>query len=147
MSRFVRPTTTVLRISDGDTLTIKTRLSSGEQRDAYSRMYLTASGELRVNPLQQGLALITAYLVDWSLTDDDGALVPIRGVSIEELESVLNGLDPESFTEIKDAIQAHETATRAAREEEKKRRTGSNGAAATSPSPSGVAGELVGSVN
>ena len=145
MSRFVRPDTTVLHISDGDTLTIKTRLNAGEQREAYARMYRAGIDGLRVNPLQTGLALITAYLVDWSLRDDDGVTVPIRGLSVGDLEDVLNGLDPESFTEIKVAIETHEEAARAAREEEKKRRAGLTDDAATSTSPSAAAGVLIGS--
>ena len=110
-------------------------------------MYRAGLDGLRVNPLQTGLALITAYLLDWSLVDDDGVRVPIAGLSVADLESTLNGLDPESFAEIKRAIDDHEEAMRVEREQEKKLRDGSPAAGVTSPSPSGVAGELIGSVN
>lgn len=120
MSRFVRPETATLTISNSDTLTVKRRLSSGEQRAAFARMYLAGvDGTLKVNPLQTGVALITAYLVDWSLTDDDGHRVEIRGASIEELTAILDGLDPDSFTEIKDAVERHEAAMSAERLEKK----------------------------
>jgi len=146
VSRFVRPQTTVVPLSNGDTITIKTRLSSGERRAAFSRLYLAGTdGRLRVNPLQSGLAMMTEYLVDWNLTDDDGAHVPIRGLTVTELESVLDSLDDESFAEIKRAIEAHEQRMAAARAEEKKTQAGVSGDDPTSPSPSVAAGVLTGS--
>lgn len=143
-SRFVRPEYATLPISDGDTLTVKKRLTAGEQRDAYGRMYQTEGG-FRVNPLQSGLALVTAYLVDWSLVDESGARVSIRGLPVAELEQVLNALDTESFNEIKDAIQAHELAMREEREAQKKMLRGSNGDGPTSPSLSAADGAWNGS--
>lgn len=146
MSRFVRPQTTKLPLSNGDTITIKSRLSSGERRAAFSRLYLAdTDGKLRVNPLQSGLAMMTEYLVDWTFTDDDGAPVPIRGLSIAELESVLDTLDSESFAEIKGAIEAHEARMAEARAEEKKTQAGARGDDPTLPSPSDVAGASTGS--
>ncbi len=140
-SRFVRPDTTVLKISDGDTLTVKRRLTSGEQRACYARMYLAGvDGQLRVNPMETGLALVTAYLVDWSLTDDADTRVEIRGASIDELTSILNNLDHESFVEIKQAIEAHEVAMVVERTEEKKRMAGATNGLAISPSRSGPDG-------
>lgn len=148
MSRFVRPDTTILSISEGDTLVVKTRLNSGEQRDAYARMYRAGlDGSLKVNPFQTGLAMMTAYLVDWSLRDDDGMHVPIKGLSLQELEATLNGLDPDSFAEIRQAIEAHERAQNDQRAEEKKLRAGVNGDGPTLSSPSGVVGALSGSVS
>ena len=148
MSRFVRPDLVTLAISGGDTLTVRKRLNAGEQREAYARMYVTGiDGSMRVNPLQSGIAMMVAYLVDWSLTDDEGAIVPIRGLSVAELEATLHNLDPESFTEIKQAIEAHEERMREEREREKKTPDGTNGAEATSPSRSGAGGALIGSVN
>jgi len=148
VSRFVRPQTTVLPLgTSGDTITIKSRLSSGEQRAAFNRLYTAGSdGRLRVNPLQSGLSLITEYLVDWNLKDDDGVVVPIRGLTTEDLEGVLNSLDPDSFTEIKRAIETHELRMTEARAAEKKTLDGSRGDDPTSPSPSDAAGVLTGSV-
>lgn len=148
MSRFVSGDTVVLKISNGDTLIVKRRLNSGEQRAAYARMYIAGvDGTLKVNPLQIAVALVTAYLVDWSLTDDSGAIVKIRDQSIEAVTSALDSLDPESFAEIRHAIEAHEAAMIAEREQEKKDRDGRLSEPATLPSPSGVAGALSGSVN
>jgi len=146
-SRFVDGSSTVLRLANGDTITIRRRLNSGEQREAYGRMYRAGLDGVTVNPFQTGLAMITAYLLDWNFTDDEGALVPIRGLPIEQLESVVNGLDPESFGEIKAAIEKHEAAMFLAREQEKKLRAGSTDDAPTSPSLSAADGASSGSVN
>lgn len=148
MSRFVRPETAILKISNGDTLTVKRRLSSGEQRAAYARMYAAgADGRLKVNPAQYALGLITAYLLDWSLMDDDGRLVVIRDQSIEGVTAALDALDAESFAEIKDAIDVHETAMTAEREQEKKRQAGANGSLPPLPLLADAIGVTSGSLN
>lgn len=145
MSKFVRPETRVLTLSDGDTITVKRRLSTGEERAAHVRMYTAGvDGAMKINPLQVGLALVAAFLVDWTLRDEDGEIVPIRGVSREELEATLNSLDPEWFHEIRRAIEQHEHDMLEARAEEKKRRTTPIGNGPISPSPSGAAGASTG---
>jgi len=147
MYRFVRPDTTVLALSDGDTVTIRTRLNAGERRALLARtMEAGPDGRWRLNMVQTGLALVTAYLVDWSLRDDTG-VVPIRGVAIGELETVLNNLDSESFTEILHAIERHEKAMDDARAEEKKLRAGSLDDEATSRSRYVVVGGSSGFVS
>jgi hypothetical protein len=137
-SRFIRPETTVLTLANGDTLVVKQRLNAGEQRARFTRIFLAgADGSRRVDPMQTGMALITAYLLDWSLTDDDGRPVKIAGLSVNELASVLDSLEPDSFGEIAAAIDAHETAQAAARETEKKTiLSGSDASKAISSSPS-----------
>jgi hypothetical protein len=120
MSRFVKPETCTLTLANGDRITVKKQLTCGEQRRAHDRLYVQmADGRLRVNPLQVGISTIVAYLVDWTLTDDDGQLVPIRGLAPDDLESIIDALDVTSFAEIREAIDAHETAILAAREEKK----------------------------
>jgi hypothetical protein len=112
MSRFVRPETLTLTISDGDTLTVKRRLNSGEERALFARMYTAgANGQLKVNPFQTGIAIVTAYLLDWSLTDD-GKRVAIADLSVDALTRVLDGLDPTTYGEIRQAIEAHDNAVR-----------------------------------
>jgi len=77
MSRFVRPETCRLLLASGESLTVKKRLTHGEQRAAYARMSVAGpDGRRIVDTLQHGMALVTAYLVDWHLLDDD---VSIRG--------------------------------------------------------------------
>lgn len=116
-TRFVRPETTRLTISDGDTLTVRTQLSAGEQRARFARMSQPGpSGQLQLNRLQVGLATILAYLLDWSLSGEDGQRVEIRHVSADELAATLDSLDPDSFAEILKAIETHEATQQSARE-------------------------------
>lgn len=147
-SRYVRPETTILHISQGDTLTVKKRLTHGERSAGYARQYVAGpDGALHVDPPQIKLAMVTAYLIDWSLTGLDGHQVPILNEPIEVLEAALNGLSPEDFGEIHTAIETHEKAMKAERTREKKVMPATPDAGATSPSPSAVAGESIGSVN
>lgn len=147
-SRFVRPDTTRLTISNGDWLLVKRRLSFGEQRAAYARLYTTdADGTVRRNVLGLGIAKVSAYLLDWSLTDDAGAPVVIRGISTDDLVAALDNLSPEDFAEIREAIDAHETATLAALEDAKKKTAMTLTSEPTSPSPPAVTGVSSGSVN
>lgn len=148
MSRFVRPDVTKLKISGGDTLVVKRRLNAGEQRAAFARMATAAAdGSLHVNRLQVGHAMVLAYLVDWSLTDDSGKVVEIRDRPIEAIEAALNALDSESYTEIKTAIEDHDAAIREAREQEKNGPDGANESSAISPSPVSVTGDMSGSAS
>lgn len=120
-SRFVTPTERVIPISDGDTITVRRRLSIGEQFASYERMYEDRpDGQKRVNPLQTGIAMVTAYLLDWTLTDDQGATVPIRNEPIDAIEAAVSNLYAEDFEEIKAAIEAHEAEMVAERARQKK---------------------------
>jgi hypothetical protein len=97
-----------LTLADGDRLTVKRELNAGEQRAVHARLYVEGKdGKLRVDPLATGMALITAYLLDWTLTDEDGP-VDIRGLNPDELAAILNRLHPTAFTDIKEAIEQHE---------------------------------------
>jgi hypothetical protein len=148
MSRFVRPELTTIKISQGDTLTVKRRLNAGEERELFSRLYIAGlDGELKANPFQTGLAMALAYLLDWSLTDDEGKLVVIRDLGPEALTSVLNGLTPEDFAEVRTAIEKHASAAQVARAQEKKVRDGETALSVTSSSPSAVTGPTTTSVN
>ena len=117
MSRFVTPTEVRLPISGGDYLIVKERLTMGEATDRTARM-LNAEGTA-VDPLKYGRAQVQAYLVDWSLTDDDGRVVSIRHQAPETVAAVLENLEPDDFREILEAIDAHEARMTAAREEKK----------------------------
>lgn len=142
-SRFVRPTTTLLTISQGDTLTVKTRLTHGERADSYERQYVpTVDGSLVLKAGQIKLSMVTAYLIDWSLTDEAGKRVEIFQQPIDAVERILRSLSSEDFEEIAEAITAHEARQRAPLPQEKK-----VDAAPISPSPSAVAGAWTGSVS
>jgi len=146
MSRFVTPDIKVLKISQGDTLTVKRRLNSGEQRAMFARMVMAGvDGTQHINHLQIGISKILAYLVDWSLVDKEGNLVVIRDQPVEVVTSALDGLDPDSYAEIRTAIEAHETATEAEADAIKNGKGGAIESSATSPSPDSSAGDTNGS--
>lgn len=141
----------MLPLSEGDTLTVRARLSAGEKRAMFTRMYNAGvDGALKVNPMQIGLAVITAYLLDWSLTDHNGHQVQIAEMAtdplrIEELERVVDNLDPDDFDEIHAAIEQHESAVIQAIAAQKKTRSGATASSATSSSPPVSAGDTSGS--
>jgi hypothetical protein len=132
-SWFVRPDIATLPLSEGHTLTVRRRLNAGERRAAMKRI---------ADPMDASLALVTAYLLDWSLTD-----VAIRETSVAELTAALDNLDPERFAEIVQVISAHVDAMAAAREQEKKVIPTIESGVANSPSPSDVAGGSSGSAS
>jgi len=142
-SRFGRPEVSTLRLANGDTLTVKRRLTAGEQRAMFARM-CNADG-LTVDRFQISLATMLAYLVDWSLADDDGRPVPIRGLPPEDVAVVLDTLTPEDFREIASAIDAHSEAMEAFRSAEKKSPAGDTASPTTSPSPADLVGATSGS--
>jgi hypothetical protein len=125
MSRFVRPDTRTLTLANGDQLTVKARLSAGEQRAAQARMYAPHPlGGFHRTPLAVLEGAVVAYLLDWTLRDDADRAVVIRDLSPADLQRVLDQLDPVDYDEIKSAIEAHETAMQAERDEQKKTQTG-----------------------
>lgn len=145
-SRFVQPDVAVLKISNGDTLTVRRRLNAGERRAMMARMYTAGvDGTLKSNVFQIGVARALTYLLDWSLTDEGGALVAIRDQPIDVVQAALDALDIESFNEVDGAIFAHETAMEA--ERAKNSQASESNAPAISPSPSAPAGESNGSAN
>lgn len=131
--RFVRPERVTLPISDGDTITIRKRLDNGERRAMFARMYQAGVTPLKVDPMKTGLGMIVAYLVDWTLVDEDGRPVPIADLSADDLAVVIDHLESADFTEIKEAIERHVERDDAALEE-KKRMNGAPESLAISPS-------------
>src|SRR5262245_38815734 len=94
--RFTRPDVTTLTLPSGDTLTVRRRLTEGEARARLTRMSELHDGERVFNHLLHYRATVTAYLVDWTVTDaDTGQRVDIRNKPVEELESILDNLDPD----------------------------------------------------
>jgi hypothetical protein len=146
-SRFVRPQTAVLKISGGDTLTVKRRLTSGELRDQLDHAYAWRDGQHVFDPIRSGLALCVAYLVDWSLTDAEGVVVEIRGQGRDVVEAALNGLDTDDFKEIKQAIELHEKTMDAERAAAKNGRGGVSNSPAITPSLDEAAGPLTSSAH
>jgi hypothetical protein len=127
VSHFVKPETRTLHLDDGETIVVRRRLNAGEQRAMFQRMYVAGvDGRLKVNPLGTAMATVTAFLLDWSLCDDDGQPVAIAGLSPDDLVPMLDALDPDVFSEIRRVIDAHADAQEQQRQEEKKLRASSS---------------------
>jgi hypothetical protein len=146
--RVVIPDAVRVPLSDGDWIEVKKRLNSGEQRAMFERMYISGiDGRLRVNPIQQGIAKATAYLLDWSICGLDGKVIGIADKSIATVTAALDSLEPDTTAEIVTAINAHEEAMDAQREQEKNVRAGEKNGSVISPLPSEPAGLSSTSVN
>ncbi len=112
--RVVRPDVVRLSISDGDYLDVKKTLNAGEYRDLIAGMAGTSHfGEKAVVDMKKvGITKVLAYLVGWSLVGFDGTPLPYHGDLPEDARlSSLRSLDTSTFTEITDAIDAHEAQT------------------------------------
>lgn len=133
MSRFVRGETTRIDLSAGDWLLVKQRLTNGETREQLRRSYTHVNGTHYYDPIESGMALVVAYLVDWSLTNDEGKPVVIREKPRNEVVAALDALSSEDFGEIKRAIETHERAMETDRQE-KKLLSGGNGSGVISSS-------------
>jgi hypothetical protein len=121
MSRFVRPETRTLTLANGDQLIVRARLTAGEQRASVARLYTSGpNGGLQRNAVAVFEGAVVAYLLDWNLKDDTGQAVLIRDLSANDLQRVLDQLDPVDYDEIKAAIEAHEQTMRAERDAQKK---------------------------
>ena len=133
MSRFVTPDTQKLDISQGDYLIVKKRLTAGESRRIMGRMVKSMRpGEaVDLDPIHVGRAKVVEYLIDWSIKDSAGVVVPIRGKTPDEIGQILDGLDLESFREILATVEAHEDAMDTEREQEKNVPAGSPVSATT----------------
>ena len=131
-SRVRRPDTDILPISGGDTLTVKRFLTAAEFRElikASTKPVRVGGGgpatdiALEVDPTESGLAIILAYLLDWTFTDFDGRPLVIRDRPREVVRAALDIIDGDSYLEVQRAIQDHDTAMRAYIAEEKKTNT------------------------
>jgi hypothetical protein len=136
MSRFVTPAEVRLPLTDGDYLIVKNRLNAGETLEMYARM---RGDGAQVDPLKFGIAMIQAYLLDWSIADDAGRVVSVRDQPPELVAGALTNLEYPDFQEILTAIRAHDDAIIAARQE-KKQTTGEPLPGASSRWPAAVTG-------
>jgi len=122
--RMHRPESAKLDISLGDWLMVKKHLSAGERMDMYAAMMKATSTGETIDSARVGVCRVATYLLDWSITDADGQPVVIHDQSQDVVVSALRALDPESFTEILNAIDAHDAAMEKARVAEKNEQVG-----------------------
>jgi hypothetical protein len=145
---FAPSETAKLSLSDGAWILVRRRLNAGEQRQLFSRLVkragMDAGGDhaprVEMDIEQVGLSTILAYLLDWSAADQ----APIRGASLDVIQSALNALDSDSYNEILAAITQHEQAMAAERAQEKKRQAGGSASSPISPSPFAAIGATTG---
>lgn len=147
MGDFVKPEPHRLTLSDGQYIDIKKRLNHGETEDMYARWapFVTAgSDDTLLDRREVRTAKVLAYLLGWSLTDDEGAPAPMSPViPYPERLDTIRSLDPDRFDEIHKAITTYEAEYAA----KKKAQAGANGSSPISPSPVAVTGATSGSLN
>lgn len=132
MSRRMRkPETTRLEISQNDWLLVKTHLTAGEMRGVMAGMIRHGVTGDQIDLSKVGLSKVVGYLLDWSIEDADGKPVVIRDQPTPVVEAALDALEPESFAEIRHAIERHEAAMEQVRKND---RDGATVSSATSPS-------------
>ena len=151
--RFVHPNVITLPLSDGDWIVVKQRLTAGEHGEMNRRIYhptetLCPKCEeqylVHVDQRYAGLAPILAYLVDWSF-EQHGERVVIQGLAAEDLERILETVDPEDLAEVRRAVEAHQEHQRVIREEQKKTRAGAPPSSPISASRDAAGGATSGS--
>jgi hypothetical protein len=120
-SKFVRPEIVRLPLSNNDWMEVKKRLSLGEQRAVFNTIVgeVNQQGWRRPNVEMMGIAELLAYLVAWSLRDDEDRPVPISAEAIK-------ALDPEAYEELDAALAAHIEAMAKERSAEKNAAAGSS---------------------
>lgn len=125
-----RPAPDRLELTDGDFLIVHRDLTAGAYRDmirASTRpVSVTALGAtaMELDPVAAGLAMVQAYLLDWSFTDADGRPLVIVDQPAHVLRAALDSIDSDAYMEVQKAIQEHVAARAKALAEEKKTRNG-----------------------
>ena len=145
--RYRQPEQVRIPLTQGDWLIVKKHLTAGETRRVFRRMIHKGATGDEIDSLQVGLSKMIVYLLDWSFQDPNGNPVVIRDQSDQVKADVLEDLPVDAFAEVLKAIEAHEKATEAEREDEKKTDTGSNRSEVTSPLLDSLVGATNGSPN
>jgi hypothetical protein len=148
-NRFVGIKTERLALSEGEYITVKERLSAGEEQDMFADMVLdmTAGEKVHLDPKSVQMAKVLAYLVGWSLTDDGEPVPMTPTLSVAERRAALRSVDGDTFREIRDAIDAHEKAVEQASLDRKNGHGSGSESNKTSPSPDAATGLTTTSVN
>lgn len=106
-NRFVMPDVVRLPLSEGDWIEVKRRLNVAERRSITSRAakggVSTDSTRVFVDANEMEFAKVDAWVLDWSFIGADEKPVKFSPEAVR-------ALDPASFAEIIDAIDAHEKA-------------------------------------
>jgi len=146
-NRIVKPDIERLTISDGDFIDVKKRLNHGEHEDYMASIFphQTPGESVRMDTRQVRTSKVLAYLLGWSLTQDDKPIPYSIDMPEQARIDALRSLDPESFTEIHKAIDAHEDKGNADAKAAKNDKGGATESPAISPLPELVTGDTNGS--
>lgn len=82
--------------------------------------------EFEIDGDASGLALILAYLLDWTFTDFDDRPLVIAEQPRETVRAILDSLDADSYMEVQRAVQEHDSTMRAFVAAEKKMISGAS---------------------
>jgi len=126
--RVRRPATDRLELSEDDYLIVKRDLTAGEFRELMRAAGRTVPGTatVEIDPVAAQVALVLAYLLDWSFADADGRKIPIADQPAAVVKAALDHIDSDAYLEVLVAINAHQAARAAALAEEKKTRHGAS---------------------
>lgn len=116
ISHVVIPGTVRLPLAGEDYLTVKRRLTAGETLDLFERaapgIDFARIKTAALSPAKVGMALLLAYVVDWSLVAPDGTPLELRHASEEDKERLFRQLTIEKYLELIHVVSAHDTALR-----------------------------------
>ena len=99
--RFVSAAVVRLPLTDDDWIEVKERLSYGEQqRLTGTAVGRAGNGGVGINFADYEIEKLLVWLVDWSLRDEDDKPVKL-------CRSAIEALDPETASEIDEAIAKH----------------------------------------
>lgn len=122
MRYFVTPVTRRVTLEDGAWIDIKERLTHGERESMFATMspYVTPGEPIQVARKEIRTALVSTYLVAWSLTREDGTAVPMAPDLPENVRlATIRSLSADGFDEIHRAIDGVVDAVRVADDLEK----------------------------
>ena len=121
-SAIVVPRTVVLPLAmNGWTVTVHEELNHGQFLSYLMRSAdITPEGEMKRNPIKAIDALTVAYLVDWTLTGENGSPIEIRDLKPDEVQDTLNNLRVSVAREVRRAVQKHDDGVSVTTEDQKK---------------------------
>lgn len=122
MATIVRPEIETLPLASGETLIVKKRLNTGERREMLAMM---RGPDGRFDGLISDRATLLAYLLDWTVKDQDGRPILIKGQdgirqSHDDMAKTLDALDHEDYKEIEGVVNRYDEEITAKRRAEKK---------------------------
>ncbi len=132
--RFVQPEIVRLYLADqdgeADYIDVKKELTAGEQRHIFSGIIkeMNLGEKTTLDPDQVGKTKLVEYLVGWSFLGTDGQPEPVS-------ESAIDCLDPDTYKELIDLVDAHEASVIEARRQKKAPSATASSVISESPAP------------